>query len=147
MKPDIPLGGLVSIIHRSHIIYLNSELKKFGIAASGFLILMHLSHEQNVIQEDLARHFHIDKSTIARAVRKLENAGFIRRVVYSGNRRASHLFLTEKGEKIIPEIARIDTVWEEMALSSSSEEERSQAYSLLGRMAKKSLMIAGNCGE
>jgi hypothetical protein len=50
MLPDIPLGGIFSIIHRTHLIFLNAELKKYGITASGFLVLMHLSQEQNVIQ-------------------------------------------------------------------------------------------------
>jgi DNA-binding MarR family transcriptional regulator len=147
MRPDIPLGGLISIIYRNRIIYLNAELKKFGITASGFSVLMYLSQEQNVIQDDIARGFRIDKSAIARAVQKLENAGFVRRIVEPSNRRASHLFLTEKGNEIIPEIVRIDKLWEEMALAGASEEKRSQVYSLLGRMVQNSLIIAGNCSD
>jgi|GEM_PF-3761138 len=36
MKQDIPLSGLISIIYRSHMIYLNAESKKAGITAHGF---------------------------------------------------------------------------------------------------------------
>ena len=147
MRLDIPLGGLISAIDRNHMIYLNAELKKFGITASGFLILMHLSQKQNVIQDDIARRFHIDKSAIARAVPKLENAGLVRCIVEPSNRRANHLILTEKGNEIIPEIVRIDKLWEEIALAGASEEIRSQVYSLLGVMVQNSLIIAEKCGD
>lgn len=147
MMPDIPLGALISVICRSHMIYLNAELKKFGIPASGFLILMHLSQKQNVIQDDIACRFHIDKSAIARAVPKLETAGFVRCIVEPSNRRANHLILTEKGNEIISEIVRIDKLWEEIALAGASEEKRSQVYSLLGLMVQNSLIIAERCGD
>ena len=147
VKQDIPLAGLISIIYRSHIIYLNAKLKNLGITASGFLVLMHLSQEQNVIQDDIARRFHIDKSAIARAVLKLENAGFVRCIVEPSNRRANHLTLTEKGNEIIPEIIRIDDLWEEITLAGVSEEKRSQLYLLLGGMVQNSLMIAGKYGD
>lgn len=114
--PDIPLGGIISIIHRTHLIFLNAELKKYGITASGFLVLMHFSQEQNVIQDDLARRFHIDKSAIARAVQKLESAGFVRRIIYTSDRQASHLIITQKGNEIIPEIIRIEKLWKRLLL-------------------------------
>lgn len=148
MRPDIPLGLLIDIIRRSHMIHLNAELKKYGITASGFMIMMYLSENQNVIQDDVARHFHIDKSAIARAVQKLENAGFVQRIVEPTNRRASHLFLTEKGTEIIPEMVQIDKLWEEKTLAGASEEKISQVYLLLGEMVQNSLIIAGRyCDE
>lgn len=148
MRPDIPLGLLIDIIRRSHMIHLNAELKKYGITASGFMIMMYLSENQNVIQDDVARHFHIDKSAIARAVQKLESAGFVRRIVEPTNRRASHLFLTEKGTEIIPEMVQIDKLWEEKTLAGASEEKISQVYLLLGEMVQNSLIIAGRyCDE
>jgi DNA-binding MarR family transcriptional regulator len=147
MRQDIPLGLLIDIIRRSHMIHLNAELKKFGITASGFMIMMYLSEKQNVIQDDVARHFHIDKSAIARAVQKLENIGFVQRIVEPSNRRASHLFLTEKGAKIIPEMVQIDNLWEEEVLAGASDEKRSQVYLLLSEMVQNSLIIAGRYGD
>jgi len=148
MRQDsIPLGGLIDIIHRNHIIYLNAESKKFGITATGFIIMMYLSQNQNVIQDYVARCFHINKSAIARAVQKLENAGFVHRIVEPSNRRASHLFLTEKGTEIIQEMARIEKLWEDTALASASEEKRSQVYLLLSGMVQSSLIIAGKYSD
>jgi DNA-binding MarR family transcriptional regulator len=139
MSDDIPLGGLIDIIHRSHIIYLNAESKKLGITATGFMIMMYLSQNQNVIQDDVARCFHIDKSAIARAVLKLENAGFVHRIVEPSNRRASHLFLTEKGTEIIPEMTRIEKQWEDKVLAGASEKKRSWVYLLFGEMVQNRL--------
>jgi len=147
MDPDIRLAGLISIIYRSHSIALNAEMKQFCLSAGQFLVLIHLSKEQNIMQEDLAQHFHIDKSTIARAVRSLEDAGYILRKVDQSNRRAVRLFLTDDGKKIIPDILRIERQLEEIACDGLSEEERDQLLALLRKVAVNSLTHVKDSGD
>jgi len=63
---------------------------------------MLLYKKQNIMQETLVRHYHLDKGTIARSVRKLEDAGYIRQIIDPDNPRAVRLFLTKKGERAAP---------------------------------------------
>ncbi len=106
---DIPLGAVISITSRSRFIFLNDRLMPLGLSAGQFPVLMLLYKEQNIMQETLVRHYHLDKGTIARAVKKLEDAGYIRRIVDPANRRAVRLFLTEKGEQAAPILKAINT--------------------------------------
>ncbi|BDZ70782.1 MarR family winged helix-turn-helix transcriptional regulator [Methanobacterium petrolearium] len=66
--------------------------------------LVALSKKEQLTQDDLAKMFHIDKGTIARSIQKLEDKKLVQRVQDPVNRRRYRLSLTEKGEKIIPEI-------------------------------------------
>ncbi|HWQ63890.1 MAG TPA: MarR family transcriptional regulator [Methanospirillum sp.] len=144
---DIPIGGLISIIFRTQAIFLNHHLRSLGLSCGQFPVLMFLKEHQNVTQETLARHFHIDRGTIARSVKKLEDAGYVIRNIDPDNRRAVKLFLSEKGVSIISDLIRIDTEWEMTASSRLNEEEMTQFKDLLWRVAFASIKGVNDIGE
>ncbi len=143
MHPDLPLGALISLIKRNHIVALNTRLKPLGLSAAQVPILLYLSRKEGVSQETIARFFHLDKATIARGVQRLEEDAFVCRRVDPDNRRAYGLFLTEKGKGIIAAILEIEAAWEEELLAVLTEPEREDALRLLRMLAQRSLAIAG----
>jgi DNA-binding MarR family transcriptional regulator len=86
LPSDIPLGALISLLHRSHSNVLNARLKPLGLSAGQFPILLVLSRREGISQDTLARYFSLDKATIARALRRLEEDGFLCRRTVPGNR-------------------------------------------------------------
>ncbi|ACL16967.1 MarR family winged helix-turn-helix transcriptional regulator [Methanosphaerula palustris] len=132
---EIPLAGLVSVIARTHGIMMNYRLRPYDLSSGQFPLLMHLSHQQNITQESLARHLHLDKGAIARAARKLEDTGYISRTPDPVNRRAFRLLLTEKGEQIVSKIQMIDQEWDDQVCDGLSPEERVDLNALLNRIA------------
>ena len=138
---------MISIVNRTHFVVLNEQLKPFGLSAGQFPVMICLIKKQNVMQDTLVRHFRIDKGSIARAVTKLETAGYVRRITDPYNRRAVRLFLTEKGEQIAPEIKRIDREWEESMYACLSSEERTQFCSLIRRIAESCLVTLEKTGD
>lgn len=135
---DTPLGITVSIARRGRSIFLNDRLEPLGLSAGQFPVLMLLARKQNIIQETLVRHYHLDKGTIARAVRKLEDAGYIRRITDPDNRRAVRLFLTEKGEQVIPLLQAINHEWETRISSGLTTEEQATLRRLMKTVAQNS---------
>ncbi|NLD56882.1 MAG: MarR family transcriptional regulator [Methanomicrobiales archaeon] len=135
---DIPLGATVSITSRGRSVFLNDRLRPLGLSAGLFPVLMLLYKEQNIMQETLVRHYRLDKGTIARAVRKLEDAGYIRRITDPGNRRAVRLFLTVKGKEAAPLLRAIDREWEERILTGLSPEEKHYVQELMHTVARNS---------
>ena len=77
LNKDIPLGGLFSIIYRSRNIYLNNSMNTTGLSQGQVFALITLSKEDNITQDRIAELFYLDKGTVARAVRKLEDSGYI----------------------------------------------------------------------
>jgi MarR family transcriptional regulator, temperature-dependent positive regulator of motility len=144
---DIPFGAVVSIASRGRFIFLNDRLRPLGLSAGQFPVLMLLAREQNIMQDALVRHYHVDKGTIARAVRKLEDAGYLRRITDPGNRRAVRLFLTEKGEQVVPVLQAIDRDWEERITGGISQKDHGLLKSLMRTVAENSYAIMKNSGE
>ncbi|NMB78979.1 MAG: MarR family transcriptional regulator, partial [Methanomicrobiales archaeon] len=135
------------IISRSKSVFLNDRLQSHGLTAGQFPVLMLLSHRQNIIQEELVRHYRLDKGTIARAVKKLEEAGYIRRITDPGNRRAVRLFLTKKGEKIIPGLRAINQEWEAGICSGLTRTEIHTLNSLMRHVAARSFSLLRENGD
>jgi DNA-binding MarR family transcriptional regulator len=135
----IPLGLLVSMIHRTRMMYLNDKMKNFDITAGQFPFIVVLSHEEGITQDELAAHFHIDKGTVARALRKLEDKKYLFRKVDDLNRRRYLIYLTEKGRKAVPKIISIDREWEDSICSEFSKEEYQNLFGILKVLAGNSL--------
>lgn len=111
--------------------FLNDRLRPLGLSAGQFPVLMLLAREQNITQETLVRHYHLDKGTIARAVKKLEDAGYVRRIIDPGNRRAVRLFLTKKGEAVLPSLHAINHAWEALAFSGLTAQDKKTCHRLM----------------
>jgi len=138
LPPDIPLGGLVSVINRMHTIYMNAR----AVMPGQVPFFLKISKIPGVTQDDLAVHFRIDKGTVARAVRRMEENGMLVRTPDPENRRRARLHLTAAGEAVIPAIVAADREWEDALLSGLSEEERKNVRATIRMLAERSHGIA-----
>lgn len=139
---DIPLGAFISITYRSHFVWINNKMKELGLSTGQFFVLMVLLKEQNITQDTLAWRLLIDKGSIARAVKILEDKGFVKRTTDENNRRAVRIHLTAAGEQLVPEILKIDRELEEATLSELTEKEKKLARVLLRKIAQNSYEAA-----
>jgi DNA-binding MarR family transcriptional regulator len=101
-------GALISITGWGRFVYLNDRLRPPGLSAGRFPVLMLLCKKQNIMQKTTDRHYHPDTEAITRSVRKLKDAGYIRRIIDPDDRRAVRLFLTKKGVRAAPLLEAIE---------------------------------------
>ena len=139
LPSTLPPGPLLSIINRTRVIFLNNRLKQFELSAGQYPVFICLLKHPGITQDTMARYFHLDKGTIARTVKKMEDAGLISRHVDPENRRALCLSLTRKGSEIAPEILAIDQEWEQTISSGLSDGEKEQMLALLKHVAESSI--------
>jgi DNA-binding MarR family transcriptional regulator len=144
---EVPFGAIVSITSRGRFVFLNDRLRPLGLSAGQFPVLTLLYKEQNIMQETLVRHYHLDKGTIARSVRKLEDAGYIRRIIDPGNRRAVRLFLTKKGESAASLLQAIDREWEERICAGLADKDKDTLKTLMRTVAENSYRSMQNIGD
>ena len=144
---EISLGLLVSMIHRTRMIYLNDKMGNMDITAGQFPFISVLSYEEGISQEELADHFHIDKGTVARALRKLEDNEYLFRKVDSLNRRRYLIYLTEKGRKAIPTLINIEKEWENSMCSKFSQDDYNNLFDILKVLAVNSLENVNKNGK
>jgi DNA-binding MarR family transcriptional regulator len=116
-------------------------LEPYGIVGCQYLFLMTLFKQDGASQEKISDNLKIDKTTTAKAIKKLEDNGYVKRVVDSADKRAYKVFLTQKAQDIMPKIYETMKNWESMVLSDVSEEEYLALEKLLNKMAEKAYGI------
>lgn len=139
MNSDILLPGLLSIISRNHFIFINKETKDLDLTGGQFPCLMAISRKPGTNQDYIANKFQIDKGSIARAVKKLEDNEFVHRTPDPKNRRKYLLFLTEKGENLIPQIKHIEEKWEKTVCEGLKEAEKDKLMEFMTLLAENSI--------
>lgn len=100
MKDPREICGPIAHIYRSHLAYMAKELEPYGIGTGQFDFLMVLYNRDGISQETLVKILKVSKATGTRAVRSLENKGYVYREIDETDRRAYRVYLTEKGKEI-----------------------------------------------
>ncbi|MDI7742483.1 MarR family transcriptional regulator [Lysinibacillus fusiformis] len=114
----------------------NIEFKEFDLTKGQYLYLVRICETPGIIQEKLAEMIKVDRTTAARAVKKLESNGFIEKKEDEINKKIKKLYPTEKGLQVYPFIKREHDYSDQVALEGFSEEEVDAIFSLLQRVRK-----------
>jgi DNA-binding MarR family transcriptional regulator len=141
------LGRYISILYRSGKMYINNKFEKYNIGNGQYLFLLSLSHNEGVTQEEMSCKLFIDKGTTAKAIKRLEDEGYVKRSVDDKDKRAYKVYLTEEGRKVTAEISEVIHDWNDILTSGFTEEEKRIALILLQRMLenKNKQISKGEC--
>lgn len=124
----------ISLLYRSGQVYIGSQLKEYGIGRGQYIFLNTLYKGDGLSQDEIAEYLVIDKGTTAKALKKLEELGYVTRQAREDDKRYNQVFLTEKALGIKDEVRRVLVEWRHMLTQGLSEEEKETAISLLERM-------------
>ena len=141
-RKDTSIGRYVSILYRYGQSFLERKLNPYSIGSGQFIFLVVLFQEDGITQENLSRLLNIDKGTTARAVKKLEETGYVRRKTDPKDNRARIVYLTEEGLKLQPVVKGISEKWTEMLTADFTDSEKEMAVSFLKKMSLKAAEAA-----
>jgi DNA-binding MarR family transcriptional regulator len=136
MENQESIGKLISCIYRYSHFHIAKKLEIYKIGRGQLSFLMTLYNRDGVSQENIARNLKIDKSTVARAIKKLMEEGYVIKERDTSDRRAYKVFLTEKAKIIKPKIINIVSEWFESLLSDFTEDERKILIIFLKKIVK-----------
>ncbi len=114
----------------------NIEFKEIDLTKGQYLYLVRICENPGIIQEKLAEMIKVDRTTAARAIKKLESSGFIVKKDDETNKKVKKLYPTEKGNSVYPFIKREHDYSDRVALSGFSESEIETIFNLLQRVRK-----------
>ena len=120
----LPFGKLISMISRGQHIYLNHNLKDLDINSSQLHLLFEISHQKNINQEKIANRCNINKGTVARSIKKLEEKELIVREIDKENRRQNKISLTSKGQNVLDRSIEVLDNWESEVLKNCLENDK-----------------------
>lgn len=114
----------------------NIEFKEYDLTKGQYLYLVRICENPGIIQEKLAEMIKVDRTTAARAIKKLEENNFIQKTADADNRKIKRLLPTEKGEYIYPMIKKENDYSNQVALKGLTEKEAEKLVYLLEKVRK-----------
>ena len=106
-----PLIGWIHNISKNQIRYLNSRISEFNLGKEVRYIMM-VHDNPDCSQDDLVNSYGESKANVAKALKKLEDEGYITRKVNPENRRKYMLKTTVKANELVPKVRQISMDWE-----------------------------------
>lgn len=121
----------IGVIARSLDSISNIEFKKYDLTKGQYIYLARIYENPGIIQEKVAEMIKVDRTTAARAIKKLEDNDFIIRKQSEDNKKEKKLFVTQKGKDTYPMLFREEHYSNEIALKGLTPAERKQIFDLL----------------
>lgn len=129
------IGKMVSVIHRYGHSYFDHEFSDLDIGHGPRNFLAALFCREGMTQDELSESLMMDKTTTARAVKQLVQAGYVIRKRDEDDHRYYHLYLTDKARDLAPRIWDARSKWTEVLSKGFTEEEKELIYIFLERAA------------
>ena len=124
----------IGVIARALDSIANIEFRDLELAKGQYLYLVRIGEHPGIIQEELSDLLKVDRSTVARSVKKLADKGLIRELTDPSNQKIKKWILTEKGQALFPFILAEHAYSEETALMGFSKAEALQLEEWLSKM-------------
>lgn len=125
------IGRLVSILYRQSQQYINCALKRLNVNSSEFIFMMALYNNEGISQENLSDLLQINKAATARAIKSLEQKGFVYRIIDEKDKRAYKVYTTEEGKSCKEKIHTVRKGWTDIIAEGMDEETFNTVYNSL----------------
>lgn len=130
------ISKCASIVYRFGQMYFDEKLAPYHIGSGQQFFLLHIYRNPGISQEELASFDRYDKGTTARAVKKLEDQGYILRRCDEKDRRFMKLYVTQEGEAVVTEIYRILNDWNAVLNEGLDAQEQKLVSKLMEKIAQ-----------
>lgn len=101
----------ISMLYRYGQSYVSKKLGHHNIGSGQYVILLTLFRNGGISQEVLSDYLKLDKGSIARSIKKLEDEAYVERRIDLDDKRAHKVFLTQKALDIIPVVQEAIQSW------------------------------------
>lgn len=100
------------------------RLKGSGLTSGQPKILDYLGDHDGASQKEIAKGCHIEPASLTTVLHGMEEKGLIQRRSLNGDRRTSHIFMTEKGSTLQKQVAEAFALMEERAFAGIAPDEQ-----------------------
>lgn len=141
---DHSLTRVITLLARKSQGCISELLTPYNLTAAEQPFFMALHHNNGITQEGLTALVGVDKAATARAVKSLEEKGFLIREEDKNDRRNNLLFSTDKAKELYPSVKEALLTLNSSITSGISEKEQEEIYHYLKIMEQNFSMI---CNE
>ncbi|MFB9331122.1 MarR family winged helix-turn-helix transcriptional regulator [Paenibacillus aurantiacus] len=132
---QFPVSFSIFSLARSHHRIAGQLLREAGLYPGQELVLMQLWHRDSQSQNSLSRSLRLDHSTIAKSVRRLEDAGLVTCSRSEEDKRVTLVSLTQTGREFESRVTQAWSKLEEITTEHLHDEEKAQFAALAKKIA------------
>lgn len=132
------ISRYINQFYRQGVSFLGKEYKEYNIGAGQYQFLVYLYMKDGLTHEELTEKIAVDKAATTRAIVKLEECGYIKKVQDSKDKRKYYIFLTDYAKANRESIINVSKKWENEIVGELTKEELEQFYYLFRKISKKS---------
>ncbi len=129
------IGKYISILQRLNNMFYANRLSSFQIGCGQQFFLLQIFNNPGMNLHELALNGNYDKATATRAVKKLEEEGYVRTETEEEDKRIRRIYLTDQANPVVEKTQECVDEWAEIILEGLTGAERKEAERLLIRMA------------
>mgnify|MGYP002399948809 FL=1 len=129
-------GRWIATLFRRSRVHLDRVFEPMGLGKGLYLYLALLSRNEGLTQHQLAVELAFDEGTVARAVQRLTDSGWLRKERDGRDGRAFRVYLAPLAHEIMPRVLQELEAWNGLLVQGFTAEEREIALRLLVRMAE-----------
>ncbi|MEU2716283.1 MarR family transcriptional regulator [Streptomyces sp. NPDC007205] len=139
-----PVSHAIFRLARLHRMFAGQLLRRTGLHPGQELVMMHLWELGPQRQTDLVRLLDSDAATMTRTVRRLEQAGFVRRRPSPTDKRATLVEPTAASHALRREVEQVWSQLEGLVTADLSADERTMALLTLERLERNLVQAAAD---
>lgn len=132
---------MLNNISRSQAVYRHNNISIPDLNGGPYSFMLAICHTPGRSQEELARELCLNKSTVARALTRLEEKGYITRAPLPTDKRRFSVHPTEKMLAVLPQIRQVSAEWTALLSDGIDQEELKIFNSVLERMETRAREI------
>ncbi|MGL4570565.1 MAG: MarR family winged helix-turn-helix transcriptional regulator [Clostridium sp.] len=130
------ISRYINQLYRQGVSFLGKEYKEYNIGAGQYQFLLYLYMKEGITHDELTEKIGVDKAATTRAIVKLEQSGYIKKVQDLKDKRKYYIFLTEFAKENRDSIVNVSKKWENELTGELTKEELEQFYYLFRKITK-----------
>lgn len=138
-------GKWLSVIHRNLCAFMDSAFPDSDIGHGPRRFLVEIAMNPGHTQEEISEMLLMDKTTTARAVKQLEELGYISRKRDDLDRRRYRLTPTSRGKDLLPRVLEARRRAHEALSEGFNEHDLNKAEGILKQMADNAVLLRTGC--
>lgn len=138
-RSEESIGRRISTLYRYFQMYISKEMEEYNIGSTEYLFLISIPFDDKVNQKELCDKLLVHKTLGTRALRMLEEKGYITRTKGKDDSREKNVQLTDKGVKTVPVVVPKLQNWTAILSKGMDESEIAAVIDNLDKMCNNAM--------
>lgn len=124
----------IGLIARCYQTISDIEFREIQLEKGQYILVVRICENPGISQEELSTMIKVDRTTVAKAIKKLVEKDYVERKANENDRRAWQLHPTEKAIQVYGFLQKEEEHTTQTALKDFDDEEKAMMFDLLKRM-------------